>query len=157
MTDLKLKPYFEKLRQLKPLLNWLPPFLFSKNHPCILNIYMPSPSMWSVKGLHNLTRVFTTFSLTTPSFSTLQPPPTLEPNQPTAALLLTVDLFPSPLPCLCRTVYSSQQCNREGSFWLSRLWSQYTWLPIPERFYKPFGKSGQPLWVSDNSSIKDWG
>ena len=149
MTDLKIKPYFEKLRQLKPLLDYLH---FSKNHPCILNIYMPSPSMWSVKGLHNLTRVFTIFSPPTPSFSTLQPPPTLEPKRPTAALLLCWPL-PSPLPSLCRTVCSSQQCNREGSFWQSRLESRYTWLPIPE----PFGKSGQPLWVSDNSSIKDWG
>ena len=115
MTDLKIKPYFEKPRQLKPLLTDC--LCFSKNHPCILNIYMPSPSTWSVKGLHNLTRVFTTFSPTTPSFSTLQPPPTLEP---TAALLLIVDLFPSPLPCLCRTAYSLQRCNREGSVQFSR-------------------------------------
>ena len=59
---------------------------------------MPSPSMWSVKGLHNLTRVFTTFAPPTPSFSTLQPPPTLEPKRPTAALLLSADLFLLPCP-----------------------------------------------------------
>lgn len=58
---------------------------------------MPSPSMWSVKGLHNLTRVFTTFSPLHPS-----PPYNhllhWNPTSPLlrSSLLLTSFLLPCP-------------------------------------------------------------